>query len=157
MPRLLVHCDTNTDSKLPEWARGVAADLWFFCFKTFDGKMQNRIFIDEDYDLFWSEFAHWVEKVESRCKSTDFEKALFQKYAVAAAKSEWMSIDECAKFIGLKRKTIYNYVSDGKIPYTKKGGLRFNRKKIDAWLAKDEFDPEAIEKEVKAELGKTLA
>ena len=157
MPQLLVHYNTKTDSKLPEWARGIAADLWFFCFKIFDGKMQNRIFIDGDYDLFWSEFGHWAEKVESRCKPMDIEKALYQRYAVASEKSEWMNIDECTKFTGLAAGTIYNYVSKGKIPHSKKGGLRFNRKKIDAWLAEDELDPGSIEREVKAEFGKKLA
>ncbi len=91
--------------------------------------MQNRIFIDEDYDLFWSEFAHWADKVESRCKPTDFEKALYQKYSVASAKSEWMSIDECARYTGLATGTLYNYVSEGKIPHSKNGGLRFNKKR----------------------------
>ena len=44
-----------------------------------------------------------------------------------------------------------------RFPIQKKRRVKVQSKKIDAWPAEDEFDPEAIKREVKAEFGKKLA
>lgn len=49
--------------------------------------------------------------------------------------SRLIDIDELAQYLKLKKQTIYNWLSDGKIAGIKVGGVwRFDRKDIDAWL-----------------------
>ncbi|MEP1035509.1 helix-turn-helix domain-containing protein [Ekhidna sp.] len=55
---------------------------------------------------------------------------------------EVMTVDEVAEYLGVKPQTIYNYKNEGKIPYTKKIGLRFIKKEIDAWLIDQNWDNE---------------
>lgn len=46
-----------------------------------------------------------------------------------------IDIDELANYLKLKKQTIYNWLSDGKISGIKIGGVwRFDRKEVDAWL-----------------------
>ena len=49
--------------------------------------------------------------------------------------SRLIDIDELANYLKLKKQTIYNWLSDGKISGIKIGGVwRFRRKEVDAWL-----------------------
>jgi excisionase family DNA binding protein len=49
--------------------------------------------------------------------------------------SRLIDIDELAEYLKLKKQTIYNWLSDGKISGIKVGGVwRFERKEIEAWL-----------------------
>lgn len=49
--------------------------------------------------------------------------------------SRLIDIDELANYLKLKKQTIYNWLSDGKISGIKIGGVwRFDRKEVDAWL-----------------------
>ncbi len=49
--------------------------------------------------------------------------------------SRLIDIDELAEYLKLKKQTIYNWLSDGKISGIKVGGVwRFDRKEIEAWL-----------------------
>lgn len=49
--------------------------------------------------------------------------------------SRLIDIDELASYLKLKKQTIYNWLSDGKISGIKIGGVwRFRRKEVDAWL-----------------------
>ncbi len=46
-----------------------------------------------------------------------------------------INIDELAEYLALKKQTIYNWLSDGKISGIKVGGVwRFDRKEVDEWL-----------------------
>lgn len=46
-----------------------------------------------------------------------------------------INIDELAEYLALKKQTIYNWLSDGKISGIKIGGVwRFDRKEVDVWL-----------------------
>ena len=48
---------------------------------------------------------------------------------------ELMTIEEVAKYLRVKRRTVYDWVKKGKIPAIKAiGQWRFKREKIDAWL-----------------------
>lgn len=58
----------------------------------------------------------------------------------------WLNIDELSKYADIAKGTIYNYVCKGDIPHTKRGGLKFNRQEIDAWLKSDSFNPDEIRK-----------
>jgi excisionase family DNA binding protein len=49
--------------------------------------------------------------------------------------SRLIDIDELAQYLKLKKQTIYNWLSDGKISGIKVGGVwRFDRREIEAWL-----------------------
>lgn len=49
--------------------------------------------------------------------------------------SRLIDIDELADYLKLKKQTIYNWLSDGKISGFKVGGTwRFARRDVDAWL-----------------------
>ncbi|MFH1441404.1 MAG: helix-turn-helix domain-containing protein [Candidatus Omnitrophota bacterium] len=46
-----------------------------------------------------------------------------------------IDIEELAAYLKLKKQTIYNWLSAGKISGIKVGGVwRFDRKEVDAWL-----------------------
>lgn len=46
-----------------------------------------------------------------------------------------IDIEELANYLKLKKQTIYNWLSVGKISGIKVGGVwRFDRKEVDAWL-----------------------
>ncbi len=49
--------------------------------------------------------------------------------------SSLLSVEELADYLGLKRQTIYNWLSKGKITGIKIGKVwRFEKKEIDNWL-----------------------
>lgn len=46
-----------------------------------------------------------------------------------------MDVDELAKYLRLRRQTIYNWLHDKKISGIKVGGVwRFDRREVDNWL-----------------------
>jgi len=46
-----------------------------------------------------------------------------------------IDVDELAEYLKLKKQTIYNWLSDGKISGIKVGGVwRFDREEVDNWL-----------------------
>lgn len=46
-----------------------------------------------------------------------------------------IDVDELANYLRLKKQTIYNWLSQGKISGIKVGGVwRFERREVDAWL-----------------------
>ncbi len=60
----------------------------------------------------------------------------------------WLSVKQCADYLGLSESTIRKLVTSGDIPYrrlpTAEGGaIRFNRKQIDLWLLSGEIKPKA--------------
>jgi len=56
---------------------------------------------------------------------------------------ELMSVVELSKYLKVNPQTIYNWVSNNKIPYMKVGDLlRFKKTDIDDWLRKKTFYPD---------------
>jgi excisionase family DNA binding protein len=52
-----------------------------------------------------------------------------------------LSIDEAAKLLGVKRSTLYAWVSQRRIPYLKVGRLvRFRAEEIDKWLERNKVE-----------------
>ena len=50
---------------------------------------------------------------------------------------KWLSVVECAEYIGVSVNTLYQYVSKRQIPFAKmprSNLIRFDREKVDAWL-----------------------
>ena len=60
----------------------------------------------------------------------------------------WLSVKQCAKYLGLSESTIRKLVTSGDIPFrrlptTEGGAIRFNRKQVDLWLLSGELKPKA--------------
>ncbi|MFY0567091.1 helix-turn-helix domain-containing protein [Archangium lansingense] len=50
---------------------------------------------------------------------------------------ELLTVEEAAETLKVSRKTLYAWVSQGKVPYKKLGALvRFSRGELTAWVAK---------------------
>ena len=51
---------------------------------------------------------------------------------------QWLSVQEMADYLGLKPATVYQYVSERRIPFHKVPGsslVRFKLSEIDEWMA----------------------
>lgn len=49
----------------------------------------------------------------------------------------WLSVDEIGTYLGVKRDTIYKWISEKDMPAQKLGRLwKFKRDEIDAWVRK---------------------
>ena len=51
----------------------------------------------------------------------------------------WLTVQQAAEYTGFAKGTLYNFVSERRIPVVKKGGrtLRFDRLKLDEWMERD--------------------
>jgi len=59
-------------------------------------------------------------------KNQDFEK-------------KWLDVNDLALYLNCSKSTIYHKVSKGKIPHSKKVGLRFFLPDIDKWLLEHDY------------------
>ena len=47
----------------------------------------------------------------------------------------WLSVDEIAAYLGIKRDTVYKWISERQMPGHKIGRLwKFNKKEVDEWV-----------------------
>jgi len=47
----------------------------------------------------------------------------------------WLSVDEIAEYLGIKRDTVYKWIERKKMPAHKVGSLwKFKRDEVDAWV-----------------------
>jgi len=47
----------------------------------------------------------------------------------------WLSVDEIAEHLGIKRDTVYKWISERRMPGHKIGRLwKFDKKEVDAWV-----------------------
>jgi excisionase family DNA binding protein len=52
-----------------------------------------------------------------------------------AARDRWLSVDEIAGYLGVKRDTIYKWIDRKKLPAHKVGSLwKFRKEEIDDWV-----------------------
>jgi excisionase family DNA binding protein len=60
----------------------------------------------------------------------------------------WLSVDEIAAYLGVKRDTIYKWIDRKKLPAHKVGSLwKFRKEEIDDWVRSGEAaDPVAARK-----------
>ena len=138
--------------KIHEHAINVNPMLWVECFAQLDPEILNRIYASKDTDLFWYQYAEWFEKNINQSVVTSM--VLLQNEQQTATleinNKVWLTIEELSKYADIAVGTIYNYVSSGDIPHTKKGGLKFNRQEIDGWLKSESYNPDEIKKQMKA-------
>jgi len=127
--------------------------LWFECFTQLDPEIVHRIKGQDDFDLFWYQFAEWFEKNINQDVLTSFFIAMGEQQTTTFEMNNkvWLTIEELSKYAGIAKGTIYNYVYKGEIPHTKKGGLKFNRKAIDEWLKSESFNPDEIRIQMRKE------
>lgn len=62
----------------------------------------------------------------------------------------WLSVDEIGIYLGIKRDTVYKWISDKGLPAHKIGRLwKFKREDVDEWVKKGEErrDPRRISRE----------
>ncbi len=53
----------------------------------------------------------------------------------------WLSVDEIAAYLGIKRETIYKWLAEKNMPAHKLGKLwKFRKDEVDAWLRSGEAD-----------------
>lgn len=138
-------------SNLHEHAIKVNPMVWFTCFKQLDPEILNRIYPSKDFDLFWYQYAEWFEKNINQdvMSSLLLVQGEQQSTTIEINNKEWLTIEELSKYADIAIGTIYNYVSSGEIPHTKKGGLIFNRQEIDEWLKSESFNPDEIRKQMR--------
>jgi len=63
----------------------------------------------------------------------------------------WLNVEELSEYIGLKKSTIYTYISRKVIPHYKRGHIvRFLRQEIDEWMmeGKVQTDTELITEQI---------
>jgi excisionase family DNA binding protein len=50
----------------------------------------------------------------------------------------WLSVDEIAAYLGIKRDTIYKWIADKQMPAYKVGRLwKFRKEEVDDWVRQD--------------------
>ncbi len=53
----------------------------------------------------------------------------------------WLSVDEIAAYLGIKRETLYKWLAEKDMPAHKLGRLwKFRKDEVDAWLRSGEAD-----------------
>ena len=53
----------------------------------------------------------------------------------AATDDRWLSVDEIAEYLGVKRDTVYKWIGRKEMPAHKVGSLwKFKREEIDDWV-----------------------
>ena len=56
---------------------------------------------------------------------------------ISSLSKTWLTVDEVADYLGLTSNTVYQYVSQGRIPFDKLPNgrkLLFNRRELDQWI-----------------------
>ena len=50
----------------------------------------------------------------------------------------WLSVDEIAAYVGIKRDTVYKWIADKRMPAHKVGRLwKFRKEEVDDWVRQD--------------------
>ena len=58
---------------------------------------------------------------------------------VNTMEDRWLSVDEIGAYLGIKRETVYKWISDKTLPAHKMGRLwKFKKDEIDAWVRRGE-------------------
>ena len=79
-----------------------------------------------------------VSQGQSHMEANDLLNAILSEVkSIQKSSCRWMDIEDLSDYLGLKVNTIYQYVSQKKIPCKKIPGsskLIFSRKEIDRWI-----------------------
>lgn len=54
----------------------------------------------------------------------------------------YLTLEELSRYLAVPKQTIYQWTSQKRIPFTKVGRLRFDKKKIESWLKERSIEPE---------------
>lgn len=59
----------------------------------------------------------------------------------SAMEDRWLSVDEIAAYLGIKRDTVYKWISEKRMPAHRMGRLwKFRRDEVDEWVKTDGAD-----------------
>jgi len=59
----------------------------------------------------------------------------------------WLSVDEIAAFLGIKRDTVYKWITDKRMPAHKVGRLwKFRKEEVDEWVRSGDADDTRVDK-----------
>lgn len=59
---------------------------------------------------------------------------------------KWLSVDEIGEYLGVKRDTIYNWISEKRMPAHKIGRLwKFKKEDVDNWVKQGEANTSSNE------------
>jgi PAS domain S-box-containing protein/excisionase family DNA binding protein len=78
----------------------------------------------------------WRELDDLKSEFVRFLADSFRSMPASRAKSErWLSLDEIAAYLGIKRDTVYKWIKRKKMPAHKVGSLwKFRQSEVDKWL-----------------------
>jgi len=69
--------------------------------------------------------------VRGRCETTNDDRREWRQMM----EDRWLSVDEIADHLGIKRDTVYKWISERQMPGHKIGRLwKFNQKEVDEWV-----------------------
>ncbi|MBW2650798.1 MAG: helix-turn-helix domain-containing protein [Deltaproteobacteria bacterium] len=58
-----------------------------------------------------------------------------RKQAKGQAEDRWLSVDDIAAYLGIKRDTVYRWISERNMPGHKIGRLwKFRKEEVDEWM-----------------------
>ncbi len=67
----------------------------------------------------------------------------------------WLSVDEIGDYLGIKRDTVYKWISEKQMPAHKIGRLwKFKKDQVDAWVEAGEAATGSTEERAEMMLGK---
>lgn len=80
-------------------------------------------------------FDNLPQAIAALCADMQIIKQLIQERQVVEDKDEIFNLDQAAAFLNLRPQTIYQMVSEGRVPFMKQSKrLHFSKKDLTAWL-----------------------
>ena len=55
--------------------------------------------------------------------------------------NRYLTLEELSRYLAVPKQTIYQWTSQKRIPFTKIGRLRFDKRRIDNWLKEKSIEP----------------
>lgn len=66
---------------------------------------------------------------------------------------KWLTVEEAAEYLGLKKSTIYAYIHEKVLPYYKRGHIvRFKMEELDVWMEASRV--ESLQEQIQKQLQK---
>ena len=81
----------------------------------------------------------WTGSPPSRSLNTPLDSVFAGDQMNDVSSDRWLSVDEIAAYLGVKRDTIYKWIDRKKLPAHKVGSLwKFRKDEIDDWVRSGE-------------------
>ena len=85
--------------------------------------------------IYWTEYDRkWLCRPSECSKIADYIITP-QRWNAAMVDDRWISVEEVAAYLGVKRDTIYKWINRRNMPAHKVGRLwKFRKKEVDQWI-----------------------